>query len=243
MVMVTRRPIATHPAFAWLIALWSAALLGSVVAVLPARALANALAGLSLDSLLPLTWVGRVSVVVLAALIGALAGFAAARRIARHFGADPRPIYAEAEAEPEPAEADPPRRRPLHVREELADGLGDDSQVAAPPSRRSDPARIVDAEFMILTPQPTHPPATDAGLEGLLEQFDAAFTAFRNDEADRAAFGDLPPGGDAVQEFVARQTGTAPPAPASSRIGGAGPDHQAQLRAVLDTLARSKDTV
>lgn len=255
--MARRRPITSHPAFAPLIALWFAALLGLTVAVLPAATLERGLAAAGLGELAPLTLAARVAVGAIAALLGGLVGYALTRRFIQGAGEDPRPLYAEAEPEPYQAAADPlARRRPLRVREELADGLGDESQVvsvsrtiadegeldAAPPPVFAAQAQAREG-FMILTPQPIHPPHPPPDLDALLEQFDSAFAAFQAGEAARTNPASVRPGADPVQAFVAQQTGTPGPSASPSPMGGLVPDHQAELRAALDKLARSQGKV
>lgn len=250
--MARRRPITSHPAFAPLIALWLAALLGLIVAVLPAAVLEGVLVGLGFGALTPLALALRLVLGALAASVGGLIGYALARRHSSRAGDDPRPVYAEAEPEPQELMGEAPARRPLRVREELADGLGDESQVSsqasahdplASPEKGSAPF-VADAQapdgFMILTPQPIHPPLPSPDLETLLEQFDSAFAAFRSGEGKQTAAPDSGQGADPVQAFVARQTGAPGLSPAPSPMGGLVPDHQAELRAALDKLARSQ---
>lgn len=238
--MVQRRPITSHPSFPPLIALWFAALLGLTVVVLPEAALARGLGAMGLGGLLPLTLAIRIAFAITAAAVGALAGYALAKRIARHMGGDPRPIYAEAEPEFDAPVEEPRRRRPLHVREELEGGFGDESQVVPAPPRILETQPRVHEPFMILTPQPIHPPRPEPDLEALLDQFDTAFAAFQEGEGVRVAAAG-PPGTDPVQTFVARQTGA--PSPPASPMGGLVPDHQAELRAALDKLARSQGKI
>ena len=249
--MAQRRPITSHPAFAPLIALWVAAVLGLTVAVLPAAVLERWLAAAGLGELAPLTTALRAAVGVTAALVGGLLGYAITRRLVRYTGRDPRPIYTEGDAdyEEETSEA-PARRRPLRVREELADGFGDESQVMrdAPPQNElpDPPAPIFVGQqqaaegFMILTPQPIHPPRPAPDFATLLEQFDSAFTAFQAREGQRRDAIGGHSSTDRVQAFVAQQTGTPELASVASPIGGLVPDHQAELRAALDKLARSQ---
>lgn len=245
--MAQRRPITSHPAFVPLIALWLAALLGLTVAVLPGQAVERALAAAGLTALVPLTPAGRIAACAIAAAIGALAGYALARPFARSNG-DPRPVYAEADPALDEIVSEAPIRRPLRVREELADGFGDESQVVPPdrapaepppeaPRAFAAPAQAQDG-FMILTPQPIHPPRPAPDLEALLDQFDTAFSAFRSEEGARSEAAAQRPGADPVQAFVAQQTGA--PARDPSPMGGLVPDHQAELRAALDKLARSQ---
>lgn len=248
--MAQRRPISSHPAFVPLIALWFAALLGLTLAVLPAPVVERGLAAVGLSGLVPLTLAGRIAASAAAATIGAFGGYALAHPFARRWGGDPRPIYAEAEPAFEDVIGDPPVRRPLRVREELADGFGDESQVApadaAMPDAPAPAPSVVAAQtqpqenFMILTPQPIHPPRPTPDLEALLDQFDSVFAAFRAGEGERAGAASQQPSADSVQAFVARQTGTPAPLPAASPMGGLVPDHQAELRAALDKLARSQ---
>lgn len=237
--MARRRPITSHPAFAPFLAAWFAALLGMGLAVLPGPVLERTLGGMGLEALTPLTSGGRAIAIGTAALAGALLGLAIALPLARRGRNDPRPIYAEADwAEEHSMEEERVRRRPLHVREELveADGavatLEDDATAPREPV-----ARPVSAEegFMILTPQPVHPPRPAPDIDGLLAQFDNALAAFRSGDEPRRPGGAGGP--DPVQAFVARQTGTPSPSP----LGGPMPDHQAELRAVLDKLARAHE--
>jgi hypothetical protein len=252
--MTQRHPIMSHPAFVPLIVLWFGALLGLTLAVLPAPVVERGLAAVGLSGLVPLTLAGRIAASAAAATIGALGGYALARPFARRWGGDPRPIYAEAEPAFEYVVGDPPVRRPLRVREELADGFGDESQVlpadaklpGAPASAPSVGAAQTQGQpqpqedFMILTPQPIHPPHPAPDLEALLDQFDSVFAAFRAGEGERAEAASQRPSGDPVQTFVAQQTGVPAPSAAHSPMGGLVPDHQAELRAALDKLARSQ---
>lgn len=229
-----RRPLTSHPAFTPLIALWFAALFGLGVAVLPVGAVEQVLGWLGLGAPGSLTTTGRIVVCSIAALVGAMLGFALARRLVLHSGGDPRPIYSEADLPSEEEHHDEPVRRPLRVREEFDEDFSD--AIAAP--RGSSPiAQQRDEGFMILTPQPVHPLRSSGDLapdlDALLEQFDEAFDGFRAGVQSRT---------DPVQAFVAQQTGVAPPvsAQAASPLGGLVPDHQAELRAALDKLARSQ---
>lgn len=256
-----RRPITSHPGFAPVIALWFAALLGLTVAVLPGGVLERVATALGLGAMVPLTPGGRVMASALAAALGAPVGFVLARIFVRRAAADPRPIYAEADHHIDEAIREGPVRRPLRVREELADGFGDESRVAysahAEPVQDGPEAAVEavlgrhamaataqsEEGFMILTPQPVHPPLPAPDLEALLDQFDSAFASFRAGEGARG--GSVPSqSADPVQAFVARQTGvpaSSPgPAAGSSPLGGLVPDHQAELRAALDKLARSQ---
>ena len=234
--MAQRRPIASHPAFAPLVALWFAALLGLGVAVLPGALVERALAGFELNALTPLSTTGRLVASGVAALVGGLVGLALGRLLARRLLHDPRPIYSEPEPVVEELEDIEPARRPLRVREELADGFDgepEDSARAVDTARRPAAGRLEEG-LMILTPQPAHPPRPAPDLDALLAQFDDALAAYGEDEEPRPAPGDGEP--DPVHAFVARQTG----APAPSPLGGTIPDHQAELRAALDKLARAQ---
>lgn len=243
--MAQRRPITSHPAFAPLIALWFAALLGLGIAVLPTPLLERLLGALGLEALVPLTAAGRAIASAAAALLGAMLGLALAWPLARRGRRDPRPVYAEPEPPADYPHAEEPVRRPLRVREELGEGAGDDSAPAplagfsAAPAEAAGQARIGEAEegFMILTPQPVHPPRPSTDIERLLAQFDNALAAFHPEEEPGSARA----GGshDPVHAFVARQTGAPVSVPAPSPLGGAMPDHQAELRAALDKLARA----
>lgn len=257
--MAQRRPITSHPAFAPFLALWFAALFGLTMAVLPGRLLESALAMAGLDALVPLTVAGRGIACAGAALIGALLGLALALPLARRGRRDPRPVYSEPEGPVEHPIAEEPARRPLSVREELAedpaaapgdsadegvDGSGEDAATElawpAPGSSRvqSPPATsTADEGFMILTPQPAHPPSPAPDLDSLIEQFDTALAAFRSDNEPRPAkVGSAP---DPVHAFIARQTSAPAAGPVLSPLVGRMPDHQAELRAALDKLARA----
>lgn len=240
--MAQRRPITSHPAFAPLLALWFAALLGLGVAVLPGQLLERALAALGAGALVPLTTPGRLLASGGAALLGAVLGLALALPLSRRGRRDPRPTYAEPELPAEQPVAEGPARRLLRVREELAGHTaandGEAAGAPSPPVSTPEPPLAQTEEgFMILTPQPIHPPRPAPDLDVLLEQFDTALAAFRTGDDSRPArqAGDPDPGADPVHAFVARQTG----APAPSPLGGQMPDHQAELRAALDKLARA----
>ena len=254
--MAQRRPITTHPAFVPLLALWFAALLGLAVAVLPTAILQNGLAASGMSALVPLTVAGRMIASVGAALVGALLGLAFAVLIARRGRSDPRPTYDEPEVAAEQRVYEETVRRPLRVREELADELPDEYRqgaisdeaaseggfaVGGRPAAPSLAPVIAEGEegFMILSPQPVHPPQPAPDLDSLLQQFDTVLAAFRSGDEDRpVGSSDSPPAGpDPVHAFVARQTGS--PAPGHSPLGGVMPDHQAELRAALDKLARA----
>lgn len=247
--MAQRRPITSHPAFAPFLALWFAALFGLVIAVLPAPLLERVLGSVGANALIPLTAAARLTAAGAAATAGALFGLALGLPLARRGRGDPRPFYTEPDLAAEHPVADHPVRRPLSVREELAGDLPGDM---AMPAQLGEPmgfaqgaaaspgARTAEAEegFMILTPQPVHPPRPAPDLGSLLEQFDSALAAFKSEESeDRPARGPGDP--DPVHAFVARQTGAPAPGPAPSPLGGPMPDHQAELRAALDKLARA----
>lgn len=246
--MAQRRPIASHPAFAPLVALWFAALFGLVPAVLPATLLERFLAAASLDALRPLTGAGRLAMSAIAGLVGGLLGLALARAIKRRAMRDPRPVFADSEPALAEPPGDAPMRRPLRVREELsaefeleASGAGLGTGPAPAPGRDDADRPAFEVEtgesFMILTPQPIHPPRPAPDLEALLVQFDEALAAFRADDDGRPAGGKQGP--DPVHAFVARQTGSPAP-PVASPLGGSMPDHQAELRAALEKLARAQ---
>lgn len=240
--MAQRRPITSHPAFVALVALWFAALMGLGVAVLPAPLLERIFAAAGLDALRPLTPGGRLTASAMAALLGALLGLTLAMALARRGAGDPRPIYAEPDPAMDDTTHDEPVRRPLHVREEFVDfaasaeeaGLA--SEPCGPLQARTAPD-VAQAEegFMILTPQPIHPPRPAPDLQALLEQFDTAISAFRDGADTLPAAQSTSPNADPVHAFVARATGTRAPSPLGGRI----PDHQAELRAALDKLARA----
>lgn len=244
--MAQRRPISSHPAFAPLIALWFAALFGLAVAVLPAPLLERALSASGLDALVPLTAAGRVVASGAAALAGALLGLLLAALLARRARRDPRPIYEDVAIPLDEIAIEQPARRPLRVREELGEGPGEADEPATMPGFTDSPSetggesRIAEAEegFMILTPQPVHPPRPAADIEGLLAQFDNALAAFRAEE-EQPGPARVAGRHDPVHAFVARQTGAPVPGAAPSPLGGPMPDHQAELRAALDKLARA----
>lgn len=244
--MAPRRSISHHPAFVPLVALWFAALFGLAVAVLPAPLVARIVAAAGLAGLLPAGGLAHWFASALAALGGGLLGLVLARLAAFRGHADPRPVYRE----PDPAVDEPPASRaaaprPLRVREDLDAGLAAEASVAEPAASEgvriaADPLQGETEGFMILTPQPVHPPHPPADLDTLLEQFDHAIAAFQADAPARPApLGPLAAGPDPVHSFVARQTGAPPPAPAPSPLGGLVPDHQAELRAALDKLAKA----
>lgn len=268
-----RRAISHHPAFAPMLALWLAALLGLAMLVLPDGVRLRLLEGAGLAALIPATGAGRMMASAIAALLGALAGFGLARALARMTARDPRPVYAEADFPDEIDDHAEPVRRPLRVREEVDEEQPEVGPPAgADAAAGGDPYRAAiggawngapvppEAEepVSILTPQPVHPPLLpeargeggNPDLASLLDRFDSALAMFRTGRAgdDRmAADGDAAPP-DAVRAFLARQTGArdaaedAPPpaaGPPPAPPGGLVPDHQAELRAALDKLARS----
>lgn len=233
--MAQRRPITDHPAFAPLVALWFAALFGLGLAVLPAALVERALQGVGLGALVPLTLAVRIGLSAGAALLGGLLGIALGRSLGRHARHDPRPLYDEGEPDlPEP-DTDLPARRPLRVREELEEGLGAGGEDAA---AQAGLASVAGEGFMILSPQPVHPPRPAPDLEELLAQFDHALDSFRAPDGPAPTGSDAGP--DPVHAFVARQTGTPAPGHVLARLGDAMPDHQAELRAALDKLAEAQ---
>lgn len=245
--MAQRRPIASHPAFVPLIAIWFAALFGLGVAVLPLPLLSSLLAQTGVTGLVPQPGLARLAASLVAAIMGGALGFLVARSLAQRARPDPRPVYTE--AEPVIADIATPAMRPLRIREEVEEQIqaGGDSEgeafdelpvdpdaqgIPPPEGKRPIPVGEADEGFMILTPQPSHPSRPDADLEGLIEQFDRAIAAFRSDGSPRPEENRGP---DPVHAFVARQTGS----PAPSALGGRVPDHQAELRAALEKLARA----
>lgn len=126
------RPLASHPAFRYMVALWFAALLGFGTYVMPAgvfeRAVdATGLAGILPAAAPPLGETARLLISAVAAVLGALLGLFVASRAgsAEHIETD-----SEAEEivlpDPEPAPARVEgRRRPLLVREALAEDFAD----------------------------------------------------------------------------------------------------------------------
>ena len=110
-------PIGAHPAFPGIVAMWFAALLGLGALVLPAALIERLVLASGIVSLVPaanppLGFTERAFMAGAAAATGALAGFAAARRIAAaHAGA------------PSTGRAGEAAVRPLSAREELGDLL------------------------------------------------------------------------------------------------------------------------
>lgn len=247
--MAQRRPITSHPAFAPLIALWFAALLGLVVAVLPTAVLERGLAAAGVTALVPLTSANRLIAGTLAAATGALLGAGLAVPMARRGRSDPRPTYAELDPVDEQPSFVEPIRRPLRVREEVGTEFQRSEQPAEPATEDQEEPAVVENgaaarpfyradEFMILSPQPTHPPRQPVELDALLAQFDSALAAFgATGESPRSAPTDSP---DPVRAFVARQTGTVSSAPRDFPFAGTTPDHRAELRAALDKLANGR---
>jgi hypothetical protein len=218
--------------------------------VLPNPAVEQVLGAAGLDMLAPLTVAGRLIASGGAALIGGLLGLALATLLARR-GHDPRPVYAEPQVQSDYPLAEEPVRRPLRVREELSEGFADPLSEGATPSGEGDSSARPDASgvieapffraptqreegFMILTPQPVHPPRPAPDLDRLIEQFDHALAAFHS--GDEPSPEPVSGAHDPVHAFVARQTGS----PAPSPLGGRIPDNQAELRAALDKLARAQ---
>lgn len=240
--MAQRRPITSHPAFVPLVATWFAALFGLGVAVLPGPLLSHALAPLGMASPGPGLSFARVVASFVAAVIGAAVGLAVGAALSRRYRGDPRPVYAEPDPVSERSASLQAARRPLRVREELGEGElaphehGAIAASDAPRPLTGDPRSVGerDGGFMILTPQPVHPPRPLADLEALLEQFDNAVGHFPSGREPRQEDGEV--SGDPVQAFVARQTGQ----PVLSPLGGRVPDHQAELRAALNKLAAMK---
>lgn len=255
--MAQRRPIASHPAFAPFVALWFAALFALGLAVLPGSVIDRALAAAGVAQWLPVGAAARYAAILVGGLIGAALGWGLGRLIARSQGRDPRPVYAETDPSFDEPSFATPARRPLHVREELADDQHEERDLSqfsneehgqhpgvphdeAEAERAVQPSTFVPANavegeegFMILTPQPAHPPRPAPDLDGLLAQFDNALAAFRSSDGEPPAA--APGGQDPVHAFVARQTGAPVPSPMAGRM----PDHQAELRAALDKLARA----
>lgn len=253
--MAQRRPIALHPAFAPFVAAWFAALLGLAVAVLPAGTVSRALAGIGLGAL---GTAGPVAAIAGAAIFGALVGFLIGKLLARRAAGDPRPIYAEPEMDFEEPALPERKRRPLSIREELTASFPDPrAALGAPPlagtagsgdaeqedrsaqvdeatDRPSALVREIGDDFLILSPQPVHPPRPAPDLDSLLTQFDTALAAFHGEDDETPPQGSQDQSPDPVHAFVARQTG----APAHSPLSGTKKDHQAELRSALDKLAR-----
>lgn len=252
--MVRRRPITSHPAFVPLVVLWFTALLGLGVAVLPAPLLERVLGAVGVQEIVQ-TPTGRLAASVAAALIGGLLGLALTLPLARRGARDPRPIYAEADLAMGDSIPEEPVRRPLRVREEFddlaheavepplnvgrTDSAGEFANPEASASLAQQSHSELDEGFMILSPQPVHPPRPAPDLQALLDQFDNVIASFRDQETSQLAPSSSHAAtapSDPVHAFVARQTG----APTASPLGGRIPDHQAELRAALDKLARSQ---
>lgn len=103
----TNRPLAAHPAFPALVALWFAALLGLGTFVVPPANFEGLVVASGLSDLVPaatppLGDTARIAISAIAALLGALLGFAIAARIRRNENA------AQPVGEIDPAAADPP---------------------------------------------------------------------------------------------------------------------------------------
>ncbi len=204
--MAQRRPIASHPAFAPLVALWFAALFGLAVAVLPGAPLERLFTALGPGGLVPLTTGGRLAACAVAALAGAPVGLVLGRAVAARAAHDPRPIYAEPEIEAEVPGLPEPARRPLRVREELDEGLRRDAPPTGDGGARDDDSGTSDDEggeggaegpeqradrpvppplpgdgFMILSPRPVAARPPEEGLEALLARFDEALDALSDD--------------------------------------------------------------
>lgn len=126
------RPLASHPAFRYMVALWFAALLGFGTYVMPAGVFERAVEATGLASILPaaappLGETARLLISAAAAVLGALLGLFVASR-----AGSGEPSEADGEAEeivlpdPEPAPVSVEgRRRPLLVREALAEDFAD----------------------------------------------------------------------------------------------------------------------
>jgi len=114
-----RPPLVRHPAFPAIVATWFATLLGLGMLVLPAVLLERLIGASGLSALLPaaappLGATARALIAVAAALAGAAAGWAIARRVAD---------TPELAAEPRRARYPSGIRRPINVRDELADDV------------------------------------------------------------------------------------------------------------------------
>ncbi|GMM91979.1 hypothetical protein [Qipengyuania sp. MTN3-11] len=123
------KPLSSHPAFRFVVALWFAALLGFGTFVLPAGVLERAAQASGLASFLPsaappLGDTARLTISIAAAMVGALLGLLVAGRASRdeNPGSDREEVELPA---PETPKAEPEtRRRPLLVREDLAVDFG-----------------------------------------------------------------------------------------------------------------------
>lgn len=204
--MSARRPIAAHPGFAAFIALWFAALLGLGTAVLPPAMIARGWAALGWPVAGPAQ---RIIACLAAALAGAALGTVIAALLrARSRRDTPRHDDEDEAPPPELAELPSPRRRPLHVREELGDDFADPGEAAWTPIR----------EAMAEPPRCEPDQAPREGIAALLARFDAALAHYAPDGRGGAGEG-------------GRDDSTPAPIPPGAT------DNQAQLRAVLDRIA------
>jgi hypothetical protein len=262
-------PLSSHPAFRIVVALWFAALLGFGTWVMPAAVFERAVAATGLAEYVaaaapPLGETARLTISTVAALLGLLLGLLVARRAAR------TPPEADEEWVEEVPDAglseDAPRRRPLHVREELAEDFEaaedvDDvsSEEDAPPATAASADDVADPSFEPdddLARFEGEPEAdrTDEAPQFAAEQDAPEFAPLRNAGAnDRAVAQAL--AGMSLEDLSARlesalaayRSGTASAtfgdrAAQADRDRDGAPeaaDPRADLRSALDTLSQA----
>lgn len=145
------RPLASHPAFRYMVALWFAALLGFGTYVMPAGVFERAVEATGLASVLPaaappLGETARLLISAVAAVLGALLGLFVASRAGsgEHIDADGE-VEEIVLPDPEPAPARVEgRRRPLLVREALAEDFADAPEPVEEHAMRSDTYSVPD---------------------------------------------------------------------------------------------------
>ena len=255
------RPLSTYRAFGVFVALWSAALLGLVVFVLPDAVVTRAVAAVGLAPLLEESGAThqaiRIGASAVAALIGALLGLLALRLAGRRKGYDPRPVFADDEIyTAEQDETPQPVRRPLHIREELPQGISEErredwaeeaefEEVVEEPEGETgndysapvvDESRTVLAQDNPTASAPASSPAPGGDLASLLEKFDRALERYQEGGSAPSQSNPIPLD-DPLHAFLAKQAG------AESQAKSPAPepfDHQAELRLALDKLVRSR---
>jgi hypothetical protein len=127
-----RAPLAAHPLFPGIVALWLAALLAIGALMVPAALLERAAAALRLDLVVPaarppLGFTARLLVAFALALVGALAGYLAARWLARRA----RPSRRARRAAPKAAVAEPAESVPSAAMADDDDEAEDFARLAA----------------------------------------------------------------------------------------------------------------
>lgn len=216
--MAQRRPLASHPAFVPLIAAWLGAL-GALVALVA-----------------PIEWLVwtpfvpgvpmRATAAGVAGLAGVFIGYLSARIAARRHRL---PAHRSLPAPEEAWIPSPPAPRPLRINEEVASRFEDaPAEPAIPLEEDGFPSHELPQAASAGLSLPLRGTGEVEPLARIVDRFDRALDAYARRVADQAEFGP-----DAVQRFVATQTGTTPNEGMPS-----GPDHQAELRKALDKLAQ-----